>query len=68
MYQLMGKGYKGYKGQVKGKGKGPKGGCYNCGGAHFQAECTKGKGKGKSKGYGRVIDKGNSMMYRKGGQ
>ena len=29
MYQLMGKGYKGYKGQVKGKGKGPKGGCTN---------------------------------------
>ena len=39
------------KGGSKGKGKssGPKGGCYICGGQHYQADCpmrAKGKGKG----------------------
>ena len=32
----------------KGKGKGPKTGCFGCGGAHYQNECPKGKGKAGS--------------------
>lgn len=49
-----GKGYSSYgairtdKGG-KSKGKGPIGGCWACGGAHYQSECPKGKGKGKGK-------------------
>ena len=35
-------------GKAKGGGKAPRyGGCFNCGGPHFAAECPKGKGKGK---------------------
>jgi hypothetical protein len=37
------------KGKSKGKGKGPKGGCFTCGGDHYASECPKGKGKGKGK-------------------
>ena len=36
---------------TKGGGKGPKGGCFNCGGNHYARECPKGGGKG-SKGKG----------------
>ena len=32
---------------LKGKGNGPMGGCYDCGGSHFQRDCPKG-GKAKS--------------------
>ena len=51
------------KGEAKGKGKGPSGSpmfgaCWNCGGAHFQAECPHGPAKGhsgKSKGKGKSL-------------
>ena len=43
----------GFKGEAKGKGKSGKGeskgpalGCWTCGGAHFQSNCPKGRGKG----------------------
>ena len=46
----------------KGKGKGPKGGCYTCGGDHYAAKCPKGKGKGKGQ------DKGKGKGWYGGGQ
>lgn len=33
----------------KSKGKGPIGGCWSCGGAHYQSGCPRGTGKGKGK-------------------
>ena len=37
----------------KGKsGKGPRDGCFNCGGDHYASKCPKGKGKGKDQGKG----------------
>ena len=45
-------GMDGQKGGSKGKGKGPKDGCFNCGGAHYASACPKGKGKGKDSGKG----------------
>ena len=32
-------------------GKGPKGGCFKCGGAHYQADCPKNKGGGGGGGF-----------------
>merc|ERR1712051_42584 len=32
---------------------GPKGGCFHCGGPHYAANCTKGKGKNAYKGKGK---------------
>ena len=28
------------KGKAKGEGKGPKGGCFECGGEHYASECA----------------------------
>ena len=39
-----------------GKGAGPKGGCFICGGAHYAKDCPKGQGKGAWQGKGGLYD------------
>ena len=51
---------------------GPKGGCFQCGGAHYAANCPKGKGKGNQKGKGKgggggKVGKGGGKAGPKGG-
>lgn len=57
------------KGGKSGKG-GPKGGCYTCGGDHYQRDCPKGQGKGefgKNGGYAKGKGKGKGQCYSCGG-
>ena len=62
----------GANGVKGGKGKGgPKGGCYTCGGAHYQSNCPQGGGKGKGsskgmKGGDKGKGKGKGGMKGKG--
>ena len=57
----------GGKGDPKGtgKGKGPKSGCFTCGGDHYQSKCPhKGKGKGdKGKGKGKESNYFNTRTW-----
>ena len=45
-----GPGGKGGKNGAKGGEKGPRTGCWTCGGQHYASDCPKGKGKGKGAG------------------
>ena len=48
---------------------GPKGGCWNCGGPHYENQCPqKGKGKGKGNGKGKGKGKGDGKNAKGGNQ